>query len=336
MKTLQSAYSWRSMRRLNWLFGLLLLTWLAMPVWAQPQSDPPDPPDRVGRVSELDGKVWVYAPESGEWIAAARNRPLTTGDRLSTESNGRAEVRIGSSTRLRIDGNTELEVLKLDDATAAFQLHSGSAAVRLRSSEAAREFSLVTTEGSFRTDSAGSYRFDRFDNTSHATVWSGQARFEGQNSALTVQQGQHAEFWKDDPAKPLQYSLSEPRRDGFSDWVASGDRSDDRSASTRYVSPEMTGVEDLDRYGRWEQNPDYGAMWIPQVVVAGWAPYRMGHWAWVGPWGWTWIDDAPWGFAPFHYGRWVYYRSAWCWTPGRYVARPVYAPALVAWVGGPR
>jgi hypothetical protein len=46
------------------------------------------------------------------------------------------------------------------------------------------------------------------------------------------------------------------------------------------------------------------------------------------------VDDAPWGFAPFHYGRWVHYRERWCWVPGRYVARPVYAPALVAWVGG--
>ena len=40
----------------------------------------------------------------------------------------------------------------------------------------------------------------------------------------------------------------------------------------------------------------------------GWAPYHYGHWAWVDPWGWTWVDDAPWGFAPFHYGRWAYHR----------------------------
>jgi hypothetical protein len=25
----------------------------------------------------------------------------------------------------------------------------------------------------------------------------------------------------------------------------------------------------------------------------------------MSPWGWTWVDNAPWGFAPFHYGRWV-------------------------------
>jgi hypothetical protein len=114
------------------------------------------------------------------------------------------------------------------------------------------------------------------------------------------------------------------------------DRGDDRNASTRYVSPEMTGVEDLDRHGRWEQSDEYGALWIPRGVAVGWAPYSTGHWVWISPWGWTWVDDAPWGFAPFHYGRWVYHRSNWCWTPGARVYRPVYAPALVAWVGGPR
>jgi hypothetical protein len=96
----------------------------------------------------------------------------------------------------------------------------------------------------------------------------------------------------------------------------------------------MTGAEDLDRYGRWDRHPDYGPLWIPARVSPGWAPYRFGHWTWISPWGWTWVDDAPWGFAPFHYGRWVSWGGRWCWAPGGYVARPVYAPALVAWIGG--
>lgn len=65
-----------------------------------------------------------------------------------------------------------------------------------------------------------------------------------------------------------------------------------------------------------------------------WAPYRVGHWNWISPWGWTWVDDAPWGFAPFHYGRWARIGPRWAWVPGRLAPRPVYAPALVAFVGG--
>ena len=54
----------------------------------------------------------------------------------------------------------------------------------------------------------------------------------------------------------------------------------------------------------------------------------------MAPWGWTWVEDEPWGFAPFHYGRWAFAGTGWVWVPGPSVVRPVYAPALVAWVGG--
>jgi len=128
---------------------------------------------------------------------------------------------------------------------------------------------------------------------------------------------------------------SAPVNDAFSDWVARDERRDDQAAVQPYVSPEMTGAEDLDRYGRWERHPEYGMVWYPLQVDVGWAPYRNGRWTWSVTWGWTWIDDAPWGFAPFHYGRWVHWGGRWCWSPGAYVARPVYAPALVAWIGGP-
>lgn len=314
---------------LGLLFGLMLLSLLALPVDA---AEADDPPGRAGRVAEVKGQVWIYATDSNEWIGAVRNRPVTTGDRLSTEADGRAEVRIGS-TVLHVGPDTEVEVLRLDDDRVDVQLHSGSLAARLRTREAADEFSVRTDEGRFVTEAVGQYRFDRDDNTSSATVASGQARYEADGTALAVQQGQRVEFWRERGVP--QYSITDPRRDDFSSWVAAENSRDERSVSSRYVSPEMTGVEDLDRYGRWEAGTEYGAVWIPRTVAAGWAPYRMGHWAWVSPWGWTWVDDAPWGFAPFHYGRWVWYRSAWCWAPGRYVARPVYAPALVAWVGRP-
>ncbi|HEX4628563.1 MAG TPA: DUF6600 domain-containing protein, partial [Gemmatimonadales bacterium] len=64
-------------------------------------------------------------------------------------------------------------------------------------------------------------------------------------------------------------------------------------------------------------------------------PFRFGHWLWIAPWGWTWVDDSPWGYATFHYGRWVQLRGSWCWVPGPRPLRPVYAPALVAWTQGP-
>ncbi|WP_280155280.1 DUF6600 domain-containing protein [Piscinibacter sp. XHJ-5] len=312
------------MRRFLTFLAVLLCT-AATTAWA-------DPPGRVGRVGELTGQVWLYTPDAGEWVSAERNRPLTTGDRLSTDASAHADVHIGSTT-IRLDSGTELEVLGIDDDTLSLQLHSGSVATRLRDAESAREFEMRTAEGRFVTHRPGRYRFDRNDQTSHVTVWSGEALYEGPGSALTVNAGQHAEFWMEGAA--AQYSITEPARDSFAAWNNERDRRDERSASTRYVSPEMTGVEDLDRYGRWEQAPEYGTVWVPRNVPAGWAPYGAGHWVWISPWGWTWVDDMPWGFAPFHYGRWAYSNQRWCWVPGSYVRRPVYAPALVGWVGGP-
>jgi hypothetical protein len=74
-------------------------------------------------------------------------------------------------------------------------------------------------------------------------------------------------------------------------------------------------------------------VWFPMVAV-NWRPYCYGHWAWVSPWGWTWVGVEPWGFAPFHYGRWVEIDGRWGWLPGTRPNKPVYAPAMVAFVGG--
>jgi hypothetical protein len=270
-------------------------------------------------------------------VPVARNRPLTTGDRIATDNGARAEITLGTTT-VRLDAATELEIVRLDDTRYSVRLRGGSVAARLRNPQSLGEFEMVTDEGRFRVQAVGRYRFDRFDQTSDVTVFGGQATYEARNTALPVTAGQHAQFWIDSAGVP-QYAIVAPARDAFAGWNDDRDRAEDRivtASTSRYVSPEMTGAEDLDRYGQWQQTPEYGALWVPRSVAADWAPYTTGHWAWVRPWGWTWVDDAPWGFAPFHYGRWVYHRNAWCWAPGTYVARPVYAPALVAWIGGPR
>jgi hypothetical protein len=125
-----------------------------------------------------------------------------------------------------------------------------------------------------------------------------------------------------------------PPQDNFDRWAAERSRREDQSVSARYVPREVVGYQQLDAHGQWSQDPTYGAVWFPQGTPANWAPYRDGHWEWMAPWGWTWIDDAPWGFAPSHYGRWAMINSRWAWVPGRLGLRPIYAPALVAFIGG--
>src|SRR5690606_11199482 len=122
------------------------------------------------------------------------------------------------------------------------------------------------------------------------------------------------------------------RPDSFDEWSRERERQMSGEESSRYVSREMVGYEDLDRYGTWESHHHYGYVWYPRVS-AGWSPYHFGRWVWIAPWGWTWIDASPWGFAPFHYGRWAFVKHRWCWIPGPKHRRPVYGPAHVAWMG---
>ncbi len=319
----------------TWMLGLLAgsLLWAAgMPARATVRDGETDPPARVGRIVELQGNVSRYDQEEGQWSDAERNRPLTTGDRLSTAGGARVELRVGS-TSLRLGGGTELEVVRLDDERLIFQLHSGSLAVRVRSREKAAEVDIVTREARLLPLRAGHYRIDRIDDTTYAASWSGDLRVADADR-LTASNGQRLELRRDSGGA-LRHVWRGLPNDAFASWAMADDQRDERTASSRYISPEMTGAEDLDRWGTWDRHPEHGAIWYPRDVDAGWAPYRHGRWVWVRPWGWTWVDEARWGFAPFHYGRWVHWRDRWCWAPGTYVQRPVYAPAMVAWVGGP-
>jgi hypothetical protein len=342
-QAMNTAWLGRPLRRAFWF--LVAAAALAAPAHAQVADQ--DPPGRVGRMADLRGGVSWFDAERGQWDDAERNRPLTSGDRISTGPQGRAELRVGS-TVLRLAGSSELEMLRIDDERLVFQLHAGSLALRIKSREKAEEIEVVTREVRIAPVRAGHYRFDRIDDSTWAGSWRGDLRIEDP-FGFVISTGQRVELWREGSSRSgagagsrsgtgeLRHAWGNLPDDDFAGRVIAEDRLDDqRSVATRYVSPEMTGAEELDRFGRWDRHPEHGAIWYPVDVRAGWAPYRHGRWAWVRPWGWTWVDEAPWGFAPFHYGRWVFWNSRWGWCPGAYVPRPVFAPALVAWIGGPR
>ena len=231
----------------------------------------------------------MFEDEQGEWVQAQRNRPVTEGDRLSAERGARAEIQIGSGT-LRVDGGTDVEFARLDDARVDVRVLGGTAALRVRGSQTVREFALVTEEGRYEPLRPGHYRVDVEDRSSLGETLAGAMRFEAQDSVLEIGEGQRAEFWQE--GNVTHYAWANRSDDRFGDWIVRQDREDSRERN-RYVSPEMTGAEDLDRYGDWDRHPEYGAVWYPRTVVSGWSPYRYGHWAYVRPWGWTWVDDAP-------------------------------------------
>ena len=88
--------------------------------------------------------------------------------------------------------------------------------------------------------------------------------------------------------------------------------------------------EPLAPYGTWIALPEYGQVWIRHDVSPDWRPYTIGRWVYT-DYGWTWVSDQEWGWAPFHYGRWTFVASyGWVWIPGT-----VWAPAWVVWRHAP-
>ncbi len=324
--------------------GLLLLALLAWPfASARAQTEEGrDPPTRVARVAELEGTALWFDPESREWQPLMRNQTLAEGDRVRSADGGRIGLRIGAHG-LWLDGRAELELRRLDDERIDLELERGSLALRWLNREAARDALVRTRDGRFQFEGAGAYRIDQLARGSRGQAFEGRLRFDhrGQDDApLYIAADEQAELWWDGGPRAERSRLL--RGDAFGDWlIASLGFGRDAVASLndrpayRYVSPELTGADELDRYGRWEQSGDYGPVWVPLRIAVDWAPYRYGRWTWTRYWGWTWVDDLPWGYATSHYGRWVNWRGRWCWAPGPVIVpRPVFAPALVAWVGG--
>ncbi len=303
-------------------------------------DDEEDPPTRVARLSHADGAVSFNPAGTDDWVNAVINRPMTTGDKLWSDNGGRAELHIGSAS-LRIGSTTGFSFLNLTDNVTQIQVTEGTIRVRVKRLEQDETFEIDTPNLAFSVLRPGTYRIsvNEAGDTTVVSVFGGEGEVTGGGQAYSVHADQTATFIGTDQLDADVQEIGSG--DDFDQWCADRDRREDRSTSVRYVSPDVIGYEDLDDYGGWRPVPEYGTVWFPHTTVVGWAPYRYGHWVYIAPWGYTWVEDEPWGFAPFHYGRWVTVGGVWGWVPapapvvGVVYVRPVYAPALVAWVGGP-
>jgi len=314
--------------------AILLLLRIAPSAWAQDNYQ--DPPTRAGRIGFVQGSVSFQPGGEGDWLDAVPNRPLTTGDNLWVDRDSRAEVQIGS-TSIRLGPETSLTFLDLGNDVTQLRLSTGSLYFRVRRFDRDDRFEVDSPNLAFNVEQAGEFRLDVNQNGDQtvATVWRGRSEITGgAGDSYRLQAGQQGAFTGVDQLSYDVGEIGEP--DDFGRWALSRDQREDRVRSRQYVSEEMTGYEDLDDYGRWHEVAGYGNVWTPSGVPGDWAPYRYGNWTYVSPWGWTWVEQEPWGFAPFHYGRWASVEGSWCWVPGPVVVavRPVYSPALVAFVGG--
>ncbi len=328
-------------------FSVTTLLLLSAAPFLQAQNDNGyDPPNRVARISVIQGNVSLEPNGVDTFSQAEINYPLTSGDRVFADNNSFGELQT-AGLAVRLGNGADVTLSSLTDNIAQFGLAQGSIRVRTRSLSAFNgqpaTVEIDTPNGAILVDQPGDIRVDSYpqDDTTVVTVSSGAVEVTGQNLDQSLGPNQSMRLTGSNPVYAEQVELLPA--DALDAFDQQREQRRQRSYAYQYVSPDMIGAADLDDYGDWQpanqDNQGYGAVWYPRSVPAGWTPYSNGHWAWVAPWGWTWVEAEPWGFAPFHYGRWANFGGRWGWVPGPPPSafggevRPIYSPALVAFVG---
>jgi hypothetical protein len=282
-----------------------------------------NPPARVARLSFISGNVSFQASGDTAWSTATLNYPVTTGDRLYADRGARAELQVGPFA-VRLSEGTDLQMTNLTDQLMQLGFTQGTLRVSVYQLAPGDSVEVDTPHGALALLAAGQYRVDAPPDDSVMAVSVGQGTLEWTAGGIAqmVQGGQAISLSGVNPIEVA--SVPPPPTDAFDKWSDTRDQRLTASPSAQYVNRDVPGYEELDDAGRWEVDASYGPLWYPTVLPAGW----------VEPWGWTWVEHERWGYAPFHYGRWVYVRNRWGWLPGPAVVRPYYAPALVVFVNG--
>jgi hypothetical protein len=298
----------------------------------QPGQNQGDPPARVGRVASISGAVSFHNQGDTQWSTASVNYPVSSGNAFWTQPSAETQLEV-SDSRIALAGSSEFDIYTLDAGGLQGVAEQGETYYHLRDLAPNEQWSVQTPRGLVRFGGEGRYDIvvGTTDQPTLVTVVEGSAQIEGPGVSLQVGANQTATISGTDT---FQGSVGPAMHDAFLTERLTAERPPPAPTGVPAQVAVMAGGSDLYAQGSWSQAPEYGEVWYPPVQQ-GWVPYRQGRWAYVAPWGWTWIDDAPWGFAPFHYGRWVQIGGRWAWTPGvvAVAAPPVYAPALVAFIG---
>ena len=288
---------------------------------------------RLARISFLDGNVSFMHPNEVDWSAASINMPLQVGDRIYTGADGRAEIEFDDGSVLRLAEKTDIEVLSLKEDVIQLRILIGLTTLTTRSSVG---FEVDTPAAAFSTGNAGIYRFDVAESgNTDAVVRNGT--LEAANDKFTRQLNSdemiHIAAGEDSAPIVGRYET----RDQWDEWNDRRNADTMARASRAYVPEDVSmGVSELDRYGRWITDEDYGPAWVPSYVDAYWSPYWMGRWCYRPFWGWTWVSYEPWGWLPYHYGRWHHHPTfGWCWIPGASFSFHFWSPGLVRFYSGP-
>jgi hypothetical protein len=312
----------------------------------------------AARIQRVDGEVALNNSDAAntqndQWIAATENQPFSVGDRIYTRENAHASLAFTGRNFARLNPNTSLDVLALNDARTQLALRDGSAMFDVGYLNSGDLFEVATPYGAVDFQQPGLYNVGIDNGQVLVSVLSGLAQVVGLGGSgqiskgelltlagstaadvvLSQLDGRDAGYLVDD-----YYAYQYPRyydhryRD-YNAYLSDPYYFDPyrRNVSYQYANSYIPGLYDLDYYGDWQNINGYGNCWAPRVD-AGWSPYQTGYWYNDYPYGPTWISTEPWGYAPYHYGRWAYVSDRWYWVPEATSVTPVYSPALVSFI----
>jgi hypothetical protein len=317
---------------------ILVVILVALAIFANSAASAADnPPSWVGRIGSVEGAVSVR-PAGGAWADSAVNEPIAAGMSVRTGAQGRVVLRIGAEA-IALAPGSEIDIAQLDASGTQLALRHGRIGVRLSRLDPARSIQVDMPRGGVWLLTPGEYDITAGDERipGRLAVLDGRARFVGKGLDQAVEAGTTAVLSGNDP---VTAAIDGAAPDTIAEWWRSAVAEPADPPALQYVAAAMTGYDLLDEHGTWRNIAGIGPVWAPNTVPDDWAPYRFGHWRHIAPWGWTWVDDMAWGFAPSHYGRWTRLRGRdddepdhWGWVPGKIVADPAYMPAAVAFIG---
>ncbi|MET0753949.1 MAG: DUF6600 domain-containing protein [Pyrinomonadaceae bacterium] len=305
----------------------------------------PDVTARVARINVIRGDAQIRHTGSQDWERATLNLPVVEGDEITTSLGTRLEIQFDSYNYLRLWENAYLKITTLRDEGIAVSLPQGTLSLRaLEFNKDKTFFEIDAPKTTIALQQPGMYRVDAGDSKSaeiRVTVTEeGQARIYSENNGATLRNGRSMRIYLDgNTAGEWEIADASRYADDFDSWALERDaiiakRMRD-NYNNNYYDRDIYGADDLSENGEWIFTKKYGYVWKPYrnaiSQYADWSPYRYGHWRWIPPFGWTWVNDEPWGWATYHHGRWIYVDREWCWTPYAYYRprRSWWSPALV-------
>ena len=276
----------------------------------------------VGRISNVEGQINRYMAVDDSWVATSLQSPAGTQDILATGDDSKAAITFPNNQLVRLDENTEIEILNLDDDIGEFGLYSGLARFYNRSSVGKVLIETAMGTATVEPGSAIDVLVDKKSVTVSAVH--GEAIFHSFQDGVEREEAISGSTSLEFREKSI-IAGNGPIDRKWDRWCAEreGVLAQNRLVRSEHLPESMQEYAyGMEPYGRWQKiyyrGYNYWA-WKPHSVTVGWSPYTTGYWEdWQGSA--VWVDYNPWGWTTHHHGHWLNMHGAWLWTPYVHVA----------------